>query len=211
VNNFLVIVSRRVSERSMRVPPDVPRNFRQRLHSARFVRSWVPVVKTSKSIFRRAAHPFAAFLFACVAFIGSAEASSRWATLEAIHKLENPKNSPRPGRHGELGAYQFRSTTWRMHTGIPFQEALDRGTSDAVAVKHYEWLKRGLESAQVPATPYNIALAWNGGLSAVIAGKSPSQAHDYARRAANLAAAFDRPTKVQLVADAGSAMGGSGQ
>lgn len=175
------------------------------------MRSWVPVVNTSKSIFHRAAHPFAAFVLACVVLVGSAEASSRWATLEAIHKLENPTNSSRPGRHGELGAYQFRSSTWRMHTGVPFQQALDRGTSDAVAVKHYEWLKRGLESAQVPPTPYNIALAWNGGLSAVIAGKSPSQAHDYARRAANLAASFERPTKVQLVADAGSSMAGSGQ
>ena len=111
--------------------------------------------------------------------------------LEAIHKLENPRNLSRPGKHGELGAYQFRSSTWRMHTSVPFQHALDRGTSDAVAVKHYEWIKRGLEAARVPATPYYIALAWNGGLSAAVSGRSPRIAHDYAQRAANLAAAYD--------------------
>lgn len=116
-----------------------------------------------------------------------ARAATRWATLEAIHHLENPRNSPRPGRHGELGAYQFRASTWRMHTDEPFERALDRATADRIAVKHYEWLKRGLEKARVPATPYNIALAWNGGLDAAIRGRSPRVAHDYAQRATNLA------------------------
>lgn len=120
-----------------------------------------------------------------------AEPISRWAVLEAIHKIENPKNSPKPGKHGELGAYQFRSSTWRMHTTVPFQRAINRETSDVVAVKHYEWIKRGLEDARVPATPYNIALAWNGGLGAVVAGRSPRIAHDYAQRAFNLASSID--------------------
>ena len=117
-------------------------------------------------------------------------APDRWATLEAIHNLENPRNLTRPGRFGELGAYQFRPTTWRMHTTIPFERALDRNTSDAVAVKHYEWLKRELEKARVPATTYNIALAWNSGINAAIRGKAPRVAHDYARRAVNLATSF---------------------
>jgi hypothetical protein len=78
-----------------------------------------------------------------------------------------------------------------MHTSVPFRQAINREVSDTIAVKHYEWLKRGLEAAGVPATPYNIALAWNGGLSAVISGRSPRVAHDYAQRAVNLAAAYD--------------------
>lgn len=77
-----------------------------------------------------------------------------------------------------------------MHTSIPFERAHDRGVSDIIAVKHYEWLKRGLEAAGMPATPYNIALAWNGGLTAAIRGTSPRIAHDYAERAANLAAVY---------------------
>lgn len=102
-----------------------------------------------------------------------------------------------------------------MHTTVPFQRALDRGTSDIIAVKHYEWLRRGLEAARVPATPYNIALAWNGGLGAVISGRSPLIAHDYAQRAANLAAAFDvnsgQVNRAQLVAELASskAVGGA--
>lgn len=130
-----------------------------------------------------------------------AHGASRWATLEAIHKLENPENHTRPGARGELGAYQFRVTTWRMHTSTPFVRAIDRETSDLVAMRHYEWLKRGLEAARLPSTPYNIALAWNGGLAAAVAGRSPRAAHDYAQRAANLAADYDRRSG-QLVADA---------
>ncbi|MBI4624358.1 MAG: hypothetical protein HY736_14225 [Verrucomicrobia bacterium] len=77
-----------------------------------------------------------------------------------------------------------------MHTGVPFARALDRKTSDIVAVKHYDWLKRGLEAARLPASPYYIALAWNGGLSAAIARTASSRAHEYAGRAANLAASM---------------------
>ena len=116
------------------------------------------------------------------------QASERWATLEAIHQLENPNNSRQPGRFGELGAYQFRQSTWRMHTSMPFERAHDRAVSDAVAIKHYEYIRRELEEARVPTTVYNIAIAWNSGLSNAIAGTAPRVARSYASRAANLAA-----------------------
>lgn len=115
---------------------------------------------------------------------------SRWATLEAIHQLENPRNVTTPGTFGELGAYQFREMTWRMHTTTPFERALDRRVSDEVAVKHYEWLKRRLDRAGLPATCYNIALAWNGGVESVLRGRAPAVAHNYAERATNLARAL---------------------
>jgi hypothetical protein len=168
-----------------------------------------PAVRTPKRSFVRAVYPAFALLLAYFGSRPEAEAASRSATLEAIHKLENPRNSPKPGKHGELGAYQFRSMTWRMHTSIPFREALDRSTSDDIAIKHYEWIKRGLEAAQVPATPYYIALAWNGGLSAAISGRSPRVAHEYAQRAANLAAAID-VDQTQLLASLGSSGNGIG-
>lgn len=85
-----------------------------------------------------------------------------------------------------------------MHTSIPFACAINKRASDDVAVKHYDWLKRGLERSGLPANPYCIALAWNGGLSAAVKGSSPRAACDYAERTANLAACFDR----SLVADA---------
>jgi len=136
----------------------------------------------------------AQFLFgagAALCLLGEARASTRWATLEAIHQLENPRDSSRPGPFGELGAYQVRATTWQMHTKTPFSRALDRRTSDDIAVRHYEWLKAGLEQAGVPATPYFIGLAWNGGLDGAVRGRAPRAAHDYAQRVANLAAVFD--------------------
>jgi hypothetical protein len=125
--------------------------------------------------------------------VGTAlRAASREATLLAIHEIENPRNLPTPGRRGELGAYQFRYATWKMHTDIPFYRAVDKSVSDVIAVRHYEWLKRGLERARLPASPYNIALAWNSGLAATVAGRSPRVAHRYAERARNLADEFDR-------------------
>lgn len=77
-----------------------------------------------------------------------------------------------------------------MHTAIPFERAHDRSVSDTVAIAHYEYLKRGLKASRLSATPYNIALAWNSGLGAVVGGRSPRVAHQYAHRAANLASSF---------------------
>ena len=115
-----------------------------------------------------------------------ARASSRWEILEAIHAIENPHDVTRPGRHGELGAYQFRSGTWRMHTSQPFQFALDRAASDEIAVRHYEWIRRGLVRNGCEPSSYNIALAWNGGLTAVVNGRAPAGARDYAERVQNI-------------------------
>ncbi len=120
----------------------------------------------------------------------TARASMRSATLEAIHCVENPHDSLRPGRRGELGAYQFRSSTWRMHTDVPFERALTREESEKVAIQHYDWLKRGLERNGVEPTPYNIALAWNAGLAAAVRGRAPTAARDYAERVNNLAQEF---------------------
>ena len=124
---------------------------------------------------------------ALVAAAPTLKASERWETLEAIHWIENPHNSPRPGPYGELGAYQFRESTWRTYTSVPFTHALDRQTSDKVAVQHYEWLRQGLVRNGVEASAYNIALAWNGGLAAVVRGSVPASSYNYAERVMNIA------------------------
>ena len=113
-------------------------------------------------------------------------ASERWATLQAINWVENPHNSTRVGPRGELGPYQFRPSTWRMHTRKPFALAVQRQAADEVAVRHYEWLKRGLESSGIDATPYNIALAWNAGLDRVVNGRAPATAQEYASQVSNM-------------------------
>jgi len=135
----------------------------------------------------------ASVFIASSALLGAqARASERWATLEAIHQLENPRDSTEPGHFGELGPYQFREETWKTYTQAPFSRALDRRTADAVAVKHYNWLKAELERRGIAATPYRIALAWNSGIGAVLSGRPTSAAEDYASRAANLATEFER-------------------
>jgi hypothetical protein len=138
--------------------------------------------------------PRSKFLFfACALGLAVvARASDRWETLEAIHWVENPHNSTRLGAHGELGPYQFRQATWRMYSRRPFYEAINRQYSDEVAIKHYEWLKEGLAHAGIEATPYNIAMAWNAGLDAVIGHHVPSASHGYAEQVSNIAAEVKR-------------------
>jgi hypothetical protein len=131
--------------------------------------------------------------FACALGLAVvARASDRWETLEAIHWVENPHNSTRLGAHGELGPYQFRQATWRMYSRRPFYEAVNRQYSDEVAIKHYEWLKEGLARAGIEATPYNIAMAWNAGLDAVIGHHVPSASRGYAEQVSNIAAEVKR-------------------
>ncbi len=124
-------------------------------------------------------------------FTAAARADTRWATLKAIHLLENPNDRTTPGPYGELGAYQFRSSVWYRYTRQPFSHALNRAASDAIALRHYDYLKTQLELHGIPATPYNIAKAWNGGLGAALAHRSSHAAREYAQRASNMAASFD--------------------
>lgn len=128
--------------------------------------------------------------FWCGLMASSGRASMRVETLKAINSVENPRNTLRPGKYGELGPYQFRAGTWRMHTAKPFHRATDPKLSEEVAIRHYEWLRRGLIRNEVEPTPYNIALAWNAGLTAVVRRKASRSAHDYAQRVSNLVQDF---------------------
>jgi len=129
--------------------------------------------------------------------LNTLSAGERWETLQAIHWVENPHDSPKAGPCGELGAYQFRENTWRMHTQVPFKLAIDRTHSDEVAVRHYEWIKRGLIRAGLPVTPYNVALAWNDGLAATIKGRVPAATRNYAERVNNLATQISQARMAQ--------------
>jgi len=131
---------------------------------------------------------FLVILLSCFGAVLSA--SERWETLRAINLVENPTNQTSYGSRGELGPYQFRSSTWRMHTSKPFRLANDRTSADQIAVQHYDWIKDRLNSAGIDPNSYNIALAWNCGLSAVISGHIPMQSYQYAERVNNLARNF---------------------
>lgn len=128
-----------------------------------------------------------------------AAAADRTLVLRAIHQVENPTNRTQPGPRGELGAYQFRRSTWKMHSAEPFSRANERALADEVAVKHYEWIRRGLVAAGMEPSTYNIALAWHSGLQAATSRRAPAASHRYALRVANLVAEAGRPPRLVLL------------
>lgn len=130
-----------------------------------------------------------------------ARASDRWETLRAINWVENPTNQTTVGRFGELGPYQFRPMTWRMHTQKPFRQAIQRDVADEVAVRHYEWIKKSFEQAGVEPTVFNIAMAWNCGVNAVIAGRAPAVSYHYAQRVSNLVETLKQRTSAEADVD----------
>lgn len=134
---------------------------------------------------------FLAVLFG-VLLVSISSASERWEILKAINMVENPTNQTGYGSRGELGPYQFRSSTWRAYSKQPFTMANDRDSADQVAVKHYEWLKKRLHDAGIDANSYNIAMAWNCGITAVINGRIPVQSYHYAERVKNLVEVYAR-------------------
>ena len=129
-------------------------------------------------------------LVTILGFTNVAEGSDRWETLRAINWVENPNNQTHVGRFGELGPYQFRPGTWRMHTDKPFRHAIQRPVADEVAIKHYEWIKRTLERSGAEASVFNIAMAWNCGVEAVLTGRAPTVTYQYAERVSNLVETF---------------------
>lgn len=140
-------------------------------------------------------------LVSVLAFTIKAGADDRWETLRAINWVENPTNHTKMGRFGELGPYQFRPNTWRMHTKRPFSQATQREAADEVAIVHYEWIKKNLENAGVDASPFNIAMAWNSGVNNVLKGRVPNVTYNYAERVTNLVDSFKQraPTAVAPV------------
>lgn len=139
-------------------------------------------------------------MVSAMAFTIKAAADDRWETLRAINWVENPTNHTRMGRFGELGPYQFRPGTWRMHTRKPFRQAIEREAADEVAVRHYEWIKRSLEQAGADATAFNIAMAWNTGVDNVLKGRAPAVSYDYANRVVNLVQNFKQHAPAATVA-----------
>lgn len=143
-------------------------------------------------------------LVSALGFTAVAGASDRWETLRAINWVENPTNQTHVGRFGELGPYQFRPATWRMHTDKPFRLAIERSVADEIAVKHYEWIKRTFEQAGVEPSVFNIAMAWNCGVDAVLSGRAPGVSYNYAERVANLVQTLKQRTQPALAEESRS-------
>ena len=144
-------------------------------------------------------------LVTALGFTIAARASDRWETLRAINWVENPTNNTQVGRYGELGPYQFRPATWRMHTQKPFRQAIQREVADEVAVKHYEWIKKTFEQAGIEPNVFNIAMAWNCGAEAVISGRVPTVSYHYAQRVTNLVETLKERTRADSGQETSSA------
>lgn len=104
-------------------------------------------------------------------------------------RIVETQDSPCPprGKLGERGAYQFRRSTWNLHTSSSFDLAENREVANTVAKRHYAWIQAQLKANGLDPSPYNVALAWNAGVNAVIRGKVPNVAYDYATRVINIA------------------------
>jgi hypothetical protein len=85
------------------------------------------------------------------------------------------------GALGEEGPWQFMPSTWAMHMpGRPLAMARDERLARACAVKHVRWLQAQLGRQGVDASAFNIAAAWNAGLTSYVRGRAPVRAYRFA-------------------------------
>ena len=87
------------------------------------------------------------------------------------------------GAAGERSAWQFKRTTWRLYTTVPFERAsADPFLAHLVARLHLRYLRMCLESVNITPNVFNLAQAWNAGPGPVIKTRAPSSTYDYAKR-----------------------------
>jgi hypothetical protein len=116
------------------------------------------------------------------------------AVLRGIRIVETQDQlHPPRGKLGERGPYQFRRSTWRMNTSSSFDLAENREVANTVAKRYYAWIEAQLQANGIEPSSYNVALAWNAGVNAVIRGNAPAVAHNYATRVLNLASTEVEP------------------
>ena len=102
--------------------------------------------------------------------------------LRAVALVETGGNAAAVGRHGERGEFAM----------IPAVVATCGGYGQHEAEKHARWLERQLLAEGISAQPFNLALAWNAGFTAVRQGRAPVASYDYAVRVRNLYTALER-------------------
>lgn len=108
-------------------------------------------------------------------------------TLWALSQVENPRGVTKLGPAGEVGSYQL--TPGVIHDrGRHLTRASD-GTAQAHADQaraHVPWLAVRCEANGLTASPYNIALAWNAGITRALTRNTSAANRDFAQRVTNL-------------------------
>ena len=107
--------------------------------------------------------------------------------LRTISGIETPYNQPNKiGQAGERAEFQFTAEVWKHYSNVPFKSIgsrKNRQEVQRVALRHLLNIESTLEKRHVAVTPYNIAIAWNGGL---YRSEYLPRHRDYAQRASNL-------------------------
>ena len=103
-----------------------------------------------------------------------------------IRHVERATGSTATGRAGERGPYQLTRAVWSQHTTLPYSLADDEPTARIIAVTHLSWLAEQLAAHGLEATTYNLALAYNAGLTAAVHGRAKERQKAYAQRVTNL-------------------------
>jgi hypothetical protein len=107
--------------------------------------------------------------------------------LNAIGAVEDPDHRFAVGAHGERGHWQMKEATWKQYTKLPFDEwADDDEAGRLVALAHLQWLTLELLRAGIEPTPYNLAVAWNAGLTPLVEETYTESTEEYANRVALL-------------------------
>lgn len=108
------------------------------------------------------------------------------ALVIALAAVETPHGVPAlPGPAGETGRWQLTPAV-RRDRGADLRARGEAVTDEAVAAEQVRWLMRELKAAGVDPLPFNVALAWNCGLSRTLSGKAPERSFDFAGRVTHL-------------------------
>lgn len=106
--------------------------------------------------------------------------------------VETPQGvPPRPGRAGETGHWQLTPAV-RADRGRELRAAGLVVTDEALVRAQVRWLEREMARAGVDALPFNVALAWNCGLTRTLSGGAPLASYDFARRVTALLERTDK-------------------
>lgn len=104
--------------------------------------------------------------------------------LDAIQAVEGWHGHD--GLAGERGPFQFTRAAWQETTSLPFALARNETISRAIAARRIRRIALGLERIKWESSPYELALIWNSGLTAVLRNRAKPAQISYARRVENL-------------------------
>ena len=112
--------------------------------------------------------------------------------LAAIAMVESGNDPSALGKKGEVSQYQITPKVWRIYSKTPPGKA-NPVMAKVVATEHVKSIKALLKKANIPQTPYWIAVVWNGGPSALV--DTSEKVKDYADRVSAMYCFFESDSR----------------